>query len=156
MTRHQDLPDLPDLPEFELGFPGPLRDRLVAAVLSGAKTATTGLLTEYERGEEPLPSAGQRSVVPDSAGRPVAVIELTGVRVVRLAEVDQAHAQAEGEGYTTVATWRAAHEAFWHGPEVREELGDPDFTVDDDTLVVLETFRIAERLDGGSVSAQEG
>ncbi|MCZ1006036.1 ASCH domain-containing protein [Streptomyces lydicus] len=156
MTRHQDHPDHPDLPQFELGFPGPLRDRLVSAVLSGAKTATTGLLIEYERGEEPLPSAGQRSVVPDSAGRPVAVIELTGVRVVRLAEVDRAHAQAEGEGHTTVATWRAAHKAFWHGPDVRKELGDPDFTIDDDTLVVLETFRIVESLESGSVPAQEG
>ncbi|WP_336049504.1 ASCH domain-containing protein [Streptomyces sp. CA2R101] len=156
MTMHQDRRDHLDLPQFELGFPGPLRDRLVSAVLSGAKTATTGLLTEYECGEEPLPSAGQRSAVPDSAGRPAAVIELTGVRVVRLAEVDRAHARAEGEGHTTVATWRAAHEAFWHGPDVRKELGDPDFTVDDDTPVVLETFRIVERLDSGSDSAQEG
>ncbi|MFG2827635.1 ASCH domain-containing protein [Streptomyces sp. NPDC048434] len=152
MPPHQDHLDLP---QFLLGFPGPLRDRLVAAVLSGAKTATTGLLTEYERGEEPLPSAGQRSVMPDSAGRPVAVIEVTGVRVVRLAEVDRGHAMAEGEGHTTVAAWRSAHEDFWHGPDLRHELGDPEFTVDDDTLVVLETFRIAERLERGSASAQE-
>ncbi|GAA2320703.1 ASCH domain-containing protein [Streptomyces caniferus] len=139
-----------DLPQFVLGFPGPLRDRLVRAVLSGAKTTTTGLLIEYERDGEPLPTAGQRSVLPDSAGRPVAVIEVTGVRVVRLAEVDRAHAVAEGEGHTTVAAWRAAHEDFWHGPDVRRELGDPEFTVDDDTLVVLERFRVVERLEGGS------
>lgn len=164
MTTHQDHQDYQDyrdhqgyldLPQFELGFPGPLRDQLVSAVLSGAKTATTGLLTEYERDDEQLPSAGQRSVVPDSAGRPVAVIEVTAVRVVRLAEVDRAHAEDEGEGHTTVAAWRAAHEAFWHGPDVRTALGDPEFTVDDDTLVVLERFRIVERLESRSASAQE-
>ena len=39
----------------EFAFPGPLRDQLVAAILSGAKTTTSGLLTGYERDGEPLP-----------------------------------------------------------------------------------------------------
>ncbi len=38
---------------------------------------------------------------------------------------------------------------------MRNELGDPEFTVDDDTMVVLEGFRVVERLEGGSASAQE-
>ncbi|MEW1747632.1 ASCH domain-containing protein [Streptomyces angustmyceticus] len=150
MTRPQEHSDLP---QFTLGFPGPLRDRLVSAVLCGAKTTTTSLLTEYERGGEPLPRAGRRAVLPDSADRPVAVIEVTGVRVVRLAEVDPAHARAEGEGHTTVAAWRADHETFWHGPDLRRELGDADFSVDDDTPVVLERFRVVERLPDGSGAA---
>ncbi|MEU6118597.1 ASCH domain-containing protein [Streptomyces sp. NPDC047117] len=133
------------LPAFELGFPGELRDRLVAAVLSGAKTATTGLAEEYALEGEPLPEAGERRAVPDSAGRTVAVIEVTEVRVLRLGDVDPAHAVDEGEGHTTVAEWRAAHEEFWHGPELRAALGDPEFTVDDDTLVVAERFRVVER-----------
>ena len=33
----------------EFAFPGPLRDQLVAAILDGAKTTTTGLLDDYER-----------------------------------------------------------------------------------------------------------
>jgi hypothetical protein len=38
----------------ELGFPGPLRDRLVDAVLSGVKTATSSLLADWQRdGEQP-------------------------------------------------------------------------------------------------------
>jgi len=36
-----------DRPTFEFAFPGPLRDKLVAAVLGGTKTATTGLLQDY-------------------------------------------------------------------------------------------------------------
>ncbi len=135
-----------DLPKFELAFPGPLRDQLVAAVLSGAKTTTTGLLLEYERESEPLPVAGGRSVVVDSADRPVAVIELTDVRVLRLGDIDLAHARDEGEGFETVAEWRTGHEGYWHGAEFRGYLGDPDFTVDDDTLAVTERFRVIDHL----------
>lgn len=139
MTTHGDLPP------YLFGFPGPLRDKLVAAVLSGAKTTTTGLLPEYEAEGEPLPSPGQRSVL-DSAERPVAVVEVTDVRVMRLAEVDLRHALDEGEGYASVAEWRSSHERFWHSAPIREALGEPEFTVDDDTLVVTERFRIVERL----------
>lgn len=133
-----------DLPVAEFAFPGPLRDQLVAAILDGSKTTTTGLLVEYEREAEPLPEPGQRFAVPDSAGQLVAVIETTAIRVLRLAEVDLAHALGEGEGYTSVAGWRAAHERFWRSPEIRAELGDPGFTVNDETLVVAETFRLTE------------
>ncbi|MFB7470910.1 ASCH domain-containing protein [Kitasatospora sp. NPDC056184] len=130
----------------EFAFPGPLRDRLVGAVLSGAKTSTTGLLAEYEREGEPLPTVGTRGAVVDSEGRIVAVTETTGVRVVPLGEVDLRHALDEGEGYASVAEWRAGHERFWHGAELRAALGDPAFTVDDTTAVVLERFRLVADL----------
>jgi cysteine synthase len=133
-----------DLPVAEFAFPGPLRDKLVAAILAGQKTTTSGLVADYEVAGEPLPHAGLRQVVVDSAGHPVAVIETTAVRVVRLGDVDLAHALGEGEGYTSVAEWRAGHERFWHSAEVRESLGDPGFTVDDDTLIVAEAFRLVE------------
>jgi uncharacterized protein YhfF len=134
---------LDDLPTVEFAFPGPLRDQLVAAILSGAKTSTSGLVVDYEREDEPLPEAGQRCAVVDSDGRRVAAIELTEVRVVRLADVDLQHAVDEGEGDRTVAGWRANHEKFWHSPEVRAELG-ADFTVDDDTLVLAQRFRLVQ------------
>ncbi|MEU1418382.1 ASCH domain-containing protein [Kitasatospora sp. NPDC005751] len=130
----------------QFAFPGPLRDRLVAAVVSGAKTSTTGLLAEYEHEDEPLPRVGVRSAVIDSDGRAVAVTETTDVRVVPLAEVDLRHAVDEGEGFTTVAAWRAGHEDFWHSEELRAALGDPGFTVDDSTPVVLERFRVVADL----------
>jgi uncharacterized protein YhfF len=136
--------DLDDLPTTEFGFPGLLRDQLVAAILSEAKTATSSLLLGYEHENEPLPEVGQLSAVPDSAGRRVAVIEVTQVAIVRLAEVDLQVAQDEGEGYESVAQWRAGHEEFWHSAEVRAELGDPDFTVNDDTMVVVERFRLVD------------
>jgi uncharacterized protein YhfF len=121
-----------------------LRDQLVAAILAGEKTTTTGLLAEYEHENEPLPSPGLRQVAVGSAGRSVAVIETTAVRVMRLADVDLDHALGEGEGFASVAEWRAGHEQFWHSAEMRQALGDPDFTVGDDTLVVATEFRLIQ------------
>ncbi|MET8683844.1 ASCH domain-containing protein [Streptomyces sp. NPDC004732] len=141
ITEAADRADEP-LPKAEFAFPGPLRDQLVAAILDGSKTSTTGLVVDYEHEGEPLPVVGERAVVVDSDDRPVAVIEVTGVRVVALADVDLAHVVDEGEGDETVAQWRAGHEEHWHGAEMRAALGDPDFTVDDATLCVLERFRL--------------
>ena len=126
----------------EFAFPGPLREQLVAAIRSGAKTTTSGLVVDYEHEGEPLPRPGDRDVVIDSAGEPVTVIETVAVAVVRLADVGLAHALGEGEGYRSVAEWRAGHEAFWHGDEMRAAMGDPSFTVGDDTLVVAVEFRV--------------
>jgi uncharacterized protein YhfF len=140
--------NLDDLAVAEFAFPGPLRDRLVAAILAGTKTTTSGLMVAYERENEPLRQAGQVLAVVDSRGRRVAAIELTEVRVVRLADVDLRHALDEGEGDESVAQWRAGHEEFWHSAEVRAELGDPDFRVNDDTLVVTERFRLVHVVSG--------
>ncbi len=85
-------------------------------------------------------------MVVDSGDRPVAVVEVTDVRVVPPARVDLAHAVDEGEGYTSVAEWRAGHERFWHSEETRSALGDPEFTVNDDTPAVLERFRLVTAL----------
>ena len=131
--------------EFE--FPGPLRDQLVAAILSGAKTSTSSLVLGYERDNEPLPKVGQLSAVVDSGDRRVAAIELTGVRVVRLADVDLQHVVDEGEGDESVAQWRAGHERLWHSAEVRAELGDPGFTVNDDTKVLAQRFRLVHTVE---------
>jgi uncharacterized protein YhfF len=133
-----------ELPVAEFAFPGPLRDVLVAAIVAGEKTTTTGLVADYEHENDPLPSPGLRQAVVDSAGRPVAVIETTAVKRMRLGDVNLEHALGEGEGYTSVAEWRAAHERFWHSADMRQALGDPGFTVDDDTLVVTSAFWLVQ------------
>ncbi|WP_037605187.1 ASCH domain-containing protein [Streptacidiphilus rugosus] len=138
--------DVTALPRATFAFPGPLRDRLVAAILDGTKTSTTGLVADYAHENEALPVPGLRLALVDSDDRPVGVIEVTEVRVVPLAEVDLAHAVDEGEGHTTLAAWRADHESYWHGPDVRAALDDPAFTVDDATPVVLERFRLVDDL----------
>lgn len=135
-----------DLPVAEFAFPGPLRDRLVAAILDGTKTSTTGLLADFLHEGLPVPEVGQQEQVVDSGGRPVAVIEYTEVRMGTRRNVDQAFAVEEGEGFRTVDEWWLAHRAFFTGPEMREYLGDPDFRVDDTTQLVLQRFRLVTRL----------
>ena len=141
--------DLASLHSWGFGDPGPLRDELTAAALSGAKTTTASLLVDFEIEGEALPKPGQVDVLVDSAERPVALVETLSCRVTRLADVDDQHAIDEGEGYADAAAFRVAHERYWNSylDVVRAKLGDPTFALDDDTPVVLERFRIVERLD---------
>ncbi|OUE24421.1 ASCH domain-containing protein [Clavibacter michiganensis] len=135
-----------ELPPVEFAFPGPLRDQLVAAIVAGAKTSTSSLLAQYAADGEELPVVGSRGAVIDSAGRPVLVVETTAVEIARLADVPLAHAVDEGEGFTTVAEWRAGHEGFWTSPEVVAEL-PAGFRLDDDTAIVMERFRVVGGAD---------
>ena len=58
-----------DLPVVEFAFPGPLRDQLVAAILAGEKTTTTGLVADYEHENEPLliPGCARLRSIPRAA-----------------------------------------------------------------------------------------
>ena len=142
-------PDLEGISAWGFAFPGPLRDELTRLALEGTKTTTAGLYADMEADGEALSVPGAREVLLDSQERPVAVIETVECRVVRLADVDDQHAIDEGEGYADAHEFRVAHERFWNGyiDELRDTLGDPEFELDDDTLVVLQRFRIVERLD---------
>ena len=130
-------------------FPGELREELTALALAGTKTTTASLLVEFELEAADLPVPGTREVLIDSNERPVAIVETISCRVARLADVDDQHAIDEGEGYANAAEFRISHERFWNGyiDDLRTGLGDPTFTIDDDTQVVLERFRVVERLD---------
>jgi uncharacterized protein YhfF len=130
-----------DLPLFELGWPGPMRDQLVGAVLAGAKTATSSLRVFYDLEDEALPVVGMRSSVVDSNGDHVAIVETMEVRQMPLIDVDVSIAVAEGEGFHSVAEWRAAHEVFWR--EVMTIVpGGATVQIDDTAIVVVELFRV--------------
>jgi uncharacterized protein YhfF len=130
------------LRKAEFGFPGRLRDQLVAAILRGEKTSTSGLYAEYEEEGSSPPEPGERQVVVGSDERDVAVIEILEARVIPIRDVDLQFAIDEGEGFASVADWRAAHEQFWRS--YREDV------IDDDTLIVAERFRLVERLEPSS------
>ena len=126
-------------------YPGRLRDRLVAAILRGEKTATSSLRTEYlPGGADALPVVGERWVVVDSQHRPVAIVETTEVRVIALRDVDAKFATDEGEGFASVAAWRESHERFWRAGDAAA--GADRHSLSDDTLVVAERFRFVRRV----------
>ncbi len=135
-----------ELPRSEFAFPGPLRDRLIGAILDGRKVTTTSLALEYEIENAALPCVGQRSIVVDSNNQPVCVIETVEVLIVPLGEVGYQHVVGEGEGHATVSDWRRGHESFWRSKEMIDSLGHATFVLDDATPVVLERFRVVELL----------
>ena len=119
---------------MELGYARTdLRRRLVDAVLRGEKTATAGLRSDYGPGER-LPQPGDRGPLLGWDDEPLGIVETTEVRVVRAGDIDLAFARDEGEGFESVADWRAAHERFW-----------AEHQITDDTLIVAERFRLVER-----------
>lgn len=124
----------------EFGPPGPLRDRLVALILSGRKTATSSLVSDYELEGEPLPEPGELELLLDSNDRGVAVLETLAVAVVPLVDVPWFHVVAEGEGHATLAEWRRDHEEFWAA-------NSPAWQLDDSAAVVMQEFRVVEHLE---------
>lgn len=117
-------------------------DALLSLVLAGTKTATSSALRDYESGEEDVPSEGDLSIITDGSGRPQALIQTTSVRTLPFAEVDAAHAAAEGEGDLSLGHWRDVHRRFFE----RSGGGAP---VTDDLPVVLEEFRVLHAADSG-------
>ena len=132
---------------MDFGYPGDggLGDRLLAAVVAGAKTATSSLAVEYLNGE-PLPRVGERLTLVDHDGKPHGSVETTKVRIIPLNEVGDDVAHAEGEGYEDAAAWRQGHEGFWARTHhlIREDSGDPDWTLRDAEPVVVQWFHLID------------
>ena len=123
------------LPPFGLGRPRTeLRRQLVDAALRGEKTATAGLLAEYEADGEQPETVGSRAALLGYDDEPVAVVEITESRVVPAAEIDTRFARDEGEGYASTSEWRAAHERFFGR------------SIEPGTEIVAIRFRVVERL----------
>jgi uncharacterized protein YhfF len=122
-------------PPFEIGHARTeLRRQLVDAVLRGEKTATSGLLEEFEAEGDEVYRAGDRCELLGFDDEPLAVVEVTESRVVPAAEIDEEFARDEGEGFETVEEWRLAHERFFERP------------IGPDTQIVAIRFRVMERL----------
>ena len=88
-------------------------DKLAELVRKGVKTATCSAAVLYEQEIEELPKAGERSVILDSAGHAVCVIQTTRVYVTPFDRVSRRHAFLEGEGDRSLAYWRRVHKEFF-------------------------------------------
>jgi uncharacterized protein YhfF len=114
-----------------------MADELLALVLAGRKTATCGALRDFPEGSPDRPVVGRRDVVLDGQGRRAAVIETVEVTVRRFDEIDEAFAHDEGEGFRTLADWRAGHQRYFE----RNGGFSPDMDL------ICERFRLVEVLD---------
>lgn len=116
-------------------------DVLANLVVTGEKTATASAYPLYEVEDEPLPSAGEYSVILDSKDNAVCVIQTTKVYVIPFNEVTEEHAFKEGEGDKSLEYWREVHEKFF--TECMEESG-LEFT--SDMKVVCEEFAVVYKV----------
>ena len=133
-------PEIKKYEAYYYGYPE-IADELCELMLTGEKRATTSLLKLYELEQEPLPCAGDYSVILDSAQRPRCITRITKVTQVRFCDITEEYAHREGEGDKSLAYWKKAHrEAF--SRECREECGI-EFT--EDMICVCEEFEVVYR-----------
>lgn len=149
LVMERALAWLADLPEYsregfslpdadvvgEYGEPGPLRDKLVKALLNGQKTATSSLYRHYLEAGEDLPGVGQTELVIDSAGQPVCLLETTRVELVEAHDVTDEFVRAEGEGFDSWDEWWSGHRSFWSE-------GDEGMPVTPKDLVVCQWLKL--------------
>ncbi len=106
-------------------------------VAKGEKRATTGLLRGYEYEREPLPEAGQLTVITNWKKLPRCIIETTSVMIKPFKEVDSEHAFEEGEGDKSLEFWRKEHWKYFSA-ECEDLGGKPS----QEMPVVLERFKL--------------
>jgi cystathionine gamma-synthase len=138
------FPMVDGLRTMELGSPGRMRAWLNDLVLAGRKTATAGLVEEYDAEAEPPEQVGERLVLVDDNGARRGVIVVERVERRRMADVDWEFAHAEGEGFTSVENWASSHREFWAAD---------GYEVGDDTEVELVWFRLERGLDTIAIHA---
>lgn len=110
-------------------------DALAELVLNGIKTATASAYPLYEQEQEPLPKAGDYSVILNTKGEAVCIICTTKVYVVPFREVSADHAFREGEDDRSLESWREVHRDFF-----TREMNDEGLSFDEDMPVVCEEF----------------
>ena len=123
--------------EYEAWCYGGNPDGLAELVRSGKKTATASAFACYEAEGEPLPRAGEYSVILDSRDEAVCIIRTTKVSVMPFDQVSEKHAFLEGEGDRTLDYWKSVHQDFF-----TEELQSAGMTFSPAAELVCEDFEV--------------
>lgn len=123
--------------EYESWAFGEAPDQLADLVKRGIKTATCSAYDLYRIEHEPVPKAGDYSVILGAKGEAVCIIRTTKVEVVEYEKVSGDHAYKEGEGDRSLAYWRQVHEEF-----LTRELASVHMTFSGKTKVVCEEFEL--------------
>ena len=123
--------------EYEAWSFGGDPDGLAELVRSGKKTATASAFACYEAEGEPLPRAGEYSVILDFRDEAVCVIKTAKVYITQFKDVTEDHARKEGEGDLSLGYWREVHRDFFTG-----ELAEICLPFSEDMPVVCEEFEL--------------
>jgi len=94
---------------WSFGDTSEMADELGALVVDGAKTGTASLAWEYAHDDEPIPRAGEHSIILNGEGDPLCIIRTARVYIECFNDVDAEQAYAEGEGDRSLEYWRKAH-----------------------------------------------
>ncbi len=116
---------------------GEAPDKLAELVVQGIKTATCSAYDLYQMNNEPLPKAGDYSIILDSREEAVCIIKTRKVYVTEFSNVSEEHAFKEGEGDRSLEYWRIVHISF-----LTNELAAVQKTFDENTKVVCEEFEV--------------
>lgn len=114
-------------------------DHLAQLVIDGVKTATCSAFILYERGNEPIPSVEEYSVILNSKDQPLAIIKTVDVKIMPMNMVPEDFAIAEGEGDKTYRYWKEVHEEFF-----TEELANFGLEFSEDMMLVCERFELID------------
>lgn len=114
-----------------------MADELGGLVVQGVKTATCSSVEEIAADGDPIPQAGDLSIILDGRGEPIGIIETIGIEIKPLDEVTADFAYEEGEGDRSLEYWRDGHRRFFGRGHAR--LGIP---MSDQIPVVCERFRL--------------
>jgi uncharacterized protein YhfF len=125
--------------EFNVSmFGGPeLADELAALIVSGKKTAGSGLVKDYEVCADELPIVGNYTIVLSSDESPVCITRITKTKTSKFRDVGSDVAIAEGEGDLSLEHWRSAHIKFFTPSLLALEISDLN-----DADVITEFFEV--------------
>lgn len=131
--------DIQNLEKWHFARTADDANALLKLVLAGEKKATSSSLLGYKE-NEPLPKAGDISVITDWDGTPGCVVKTTQVRILPYKKMTYDLAKLEGED-DTLDSWQKKHIAFWIA-EGKEE----GYAFSEDMPVIFEEFEVLEVL----------
>lgn len=112
-------------------------DYLADLVLKGIKTATASAYDTHLYFKEPVGQVGDTSLIMDSQGKAVCMIETTKIYKAPFKDVTKEHTYKEVEGDRSLTYWRQVHEALF-----TEWLAENGITFTEDSLIVCEEFKV--------------
>jgi len=112
-------------------------DELAKLIVEGKKTATCSAHTLYEIAKEPLPAVGKYTIILNSKNDPVAIIRTSEVQIIKMNEVSEELALAEGS--PTYDYWWNAHKEIF-----AIELNEYGMEFSEHMLLVFEKFELID------------